>query len=108
MEVSYDTVHSRLANPPCTEYNDPEPHKAAQTSRSWSELLVQIDTAFNGEPSSLASAVHSKFQFRDKALMLPNNPRPGHPGRHAGPMLDWNPPEFAGAGQKQVIERRFA
>jgi hypothetical protein len=109
VEVDYDTVYPMLANPRREEYTDPELREAADAAnRTWSELLVQIDSAFNGDPASLVPAVHSMFRLRDQALVLLNNPLPGHPGRHAGPTFEWHPPEVAGAGPQQIADRRFA
>ena len=108
VEVDYDTVYPMLANPRRDDYADPELREAADAAnRTWSELLVQIDTAFNGEPASLVPAVHSMFRLRDQALILLNNPLPSHPGRHAGPTFEWNQPVLAGVGRQPSVDRRF-
>jgi hypothetical protein len=109
VEVDYDSVYPMLANPRRDEYEDPELREAADAANAtWSELLMQIDAAFNGAPASLVPAVHSMFRLRDQALVLLNNPLPRPPGRRAGPTFEWIPPENALVGQQQTAERRSA
>ena len=79
-----------LANPRNTDYADPELRAASDVAnRAWSELLVQLERAFNGEPAELLPAVHSMFKLRDAMLVLLANPVADHPGRHAGPTFEW-------------------
>lgn len=93
MEVDYDAVFPMLANPRNHDYLDPELRAASDaTNRTWSKLLLQIDEAFNGNPSALVPAVHSMFKLRDEMLVLLGNPLPNHPGRHAGPTFEWIEP----------------
>lgn len=94
--VDFSTVYPMLPNPRADDYADPALRAAADAaSRTWSELLVQVDTAFDGGPESLLPAVHSMFKLRDQAVVLLANPLPGQDGRHAGPTFDWVSPEGA-------------
>lgn len=93
MEVDFEAVYPMIANPRNQDYRDPELRAASDAAnRTWSKLLVQIDEAFNGDPSALVPAVHSMFKLRDEALVLLANPLPDHPGRHAGPTFEWTGP----------------
>jgi hypothetical protein len=93
MGVDFDAVYPMIANPRNRDYSDPELLAASDaTNRTWSRLLLQIDEAFNGNPSALIPAVHTMFRLRDQALVLLANPLPDHPGRHAGPTFEWSPP----------------
>jgi len=93
MGVDFDAVYPMIANPRNRDYSDPELLAASDaTNRTWSRLLLQLDEAFNGNPSALIPAVHTMFRLRDQALVLLANPLPDHPGRHAGPTFEWSPP----------------
>jgi hypothetical protein len=72
---------------------DPELRAASDAAnRTWSKLLLQIDEAFNDNPSALVPAAHSMFRLRDQALVLLANPLPDHPGGHARPTFEWTEP----------------
>jgi hypothetical protein len=58
---------------------------------TWSQLLVQVEVAFNGAPDALLPAVASMFTLRDRMLVLLANSLPHHPGRNAGPIFEWDP-----------------
>jgi hypothetical protein len=93
MGVDFEAVYPMIANPRNQDYTDPELRAASDaTNRTWSKLLLQIEDAFNGNPSALIPAVHSMFELRDRALVLLANPLPDHPGRHAGPTFEWSAP----------------
>jgi hypothetical protein len=93
IDVDFDAVYPMVANPRNQDYSDPELRAASDaTNRTWSRLLLQIEEAFNGNPSALVPAVHSMFKLRDQALVLLGNPVPDHPGRHAGPTFEWSAP----------------
>ncbi|HEY6887061.1 MAG TPA: ferritin-like protein [Solirubrobacter sp.] len=90
VSVDYAASYPMLANPRTAEYGDPELRAVSDTAnRAWSELLVQLERSFNGEPAELIPAVHSMFKLRDAALVLLANPVAEHPGRHAGPTFEW-------------------
>jgi len=64
--VDFDAVYPMLANPRSTDYSDPDLRAASDAfNRTWSELLRQLEVAFNGEPGELVPAVHSTFKLRD-------------------------------------------
>jgi hypothetical protein len=93
LDVDFGSVHPMIENPSADEYADPDLRAANDAAnRTWSELLVQIDEAFDGDPSALIPAVHSMFRLRDRMLVLLANPLPDHPGRTAGPTFDWVQP----------------
>jgi hypothetical protein len=80
------------ANPHGDEYADPDLRGASDAAnRTWSELLRQLDAAFNGRPGALLTAVPAMFRLRDEALVLLANPLPCDGGRHAGPTFEWDP-----------------
>ena len=88
--VDFDAVYPMLANPRSEDYSDPALRAASDAfNRTWSELLRQIEVAFNGEPGELVPAVHSMFKLRDQSLVLFANPLPDYPRRHAGPTFEW-------------------
>jgi hypothetical protein len=88
--VDFESVYPMLANPRSEDYADPDLRAVSDAANhSWSELLRQIEAAFNGDPGSLIPAVHTMFKLRDHALVLLANPLPNHPGRHAGPTFEW-------------------
>ncbi|HET9872489.1 MAG TPA: ferritin-like protein [Propionibacteriaceae bacterium] len=90
VEVDFTAVYPMLPNPRLDEYADPDLRAAAERcNRQWSELLTQIDEAFNGFPARLIPAVHTMFRLRDAMLVLLGNPMPGHQGYHAGPTFEW-------------------
>jgi hypothetical protein len=99
VDVDYDSVFAMIANPRRGDYSDVGLHAAsAAVNRTWSELLLQIEVAFNGAPEALLPAVHSMFKLRDQALVVLANPMPGHPGRNAGPTFEWDPSAQANLG----------
>jgi Ferritin-like len=90
VSVDFDAAYPMLANPRNADYADPELRAASdKANRAWSELLRQIERAFNGEPAELVPAVHTMFRLRDAMLVLLANPVADHPGRHAGPTFEW-------------------
>jgi hypothetical protein len=90
VSVDYAASYPMLVNPRGSDYADPELRAVSDTAnRAWSELLVQLERAFNGEPAELLPAVHSMFKLRDATLVLLANPVADHPGRHAGPTFEW-------------------
>lgn len=93
VDVDYASALPMLANLREADYEGhPELQAAsAAVNRTWSELLLQIETAFNGRPDALLPAVPNMFKLRDQALVLLANPMPGHPGRNAGPTFEWDP-----------------
>jgi hypothetical protein len=92
VEVDYASVFPMVANPRSGEYSDPALRgAAAEAGRTWSQLLLQIEAAFNGKPEALLPAVHGMFKLRDQSLVLLANPMPSHPGRYAGPTFEWDP-----------------
>jgi ferritin-like protein len=101
VEVDYDAVYPMIANPRSQEYRGPGLQAAAAgANRTWSELLLQLDAAFNGRPEALLPAVHSMFKLRDQSLVLLANPMPDHPGRNAGPTFEWDPSARAELGMR--------
>lgn len=92
-DVDFEAVYPMIENPRADEYVDPDLRAANDAAnRTWSELLVQIDESFDGNPSALVPAVHSMFRLRDRMLVLLANPLPDRPGRNAGPTFDWIDP----------------
>lgn len=92
VDVDFDSVFPMLGNPRGDEYADPGLQAASDAAnRTWSELLLQIEAAFNGAPGALLPAVPTMFKLRDQALVLLANPLPDHPGRTAGPTFQWDP-----------------
>jgi hypothetical protein len=90
VSVDFEAAYPMLVNPRNADYADPELRAVSGTAnRAWSELLVQIERAFNGEPDQLLPAVHSMFRLRDAMLVLLANPLAHHQGRHAGPTFEW-------------------
>lgn len=90
--VDFAAVYPMLATPRGEDYADPDLRAASDAAnRTWSELLRQVDSAFNGEPAALLPAVHSMFKLRDQMLVLLANTLPDHQGRHAGPTFEWDP-----------------
>ena len=90
VEVDFDAVYPMLPNPTLDELTDPDLRAAGErANREWSELLIQIDEAFDGSPAALIPAVHTMFRLRDAMLVLLANPMPGHDGFHAGPTFEW-------------------
>jgi Ferritin-like len=93
--VDFDAVYPMIANPRGADYRDPELRAAAAAAnRTWSRLLREIESAFNGRPGALLAAVPAMFRLRDQALVLLANPLPvgslpGGGGRHAGPTFEW-------------------
>ncbi|MCW2539395.1 MAG: Ferritin-like [Frankiales bacterium] len=99
MGVDFKTVYPMLANPRTAEYDDPDLKAASvRANHSWSQLLQQLDAAFDGRPDALLPAVHTMFRLRDAMLVLLANPLPDHHGRHAGPTFEWQPFTTAKAG----------
>lgn len=99
VEVDYRAVYPMIANPRGEEYGSPGLRAAsARANRTWSELLLQLDAAFNGRPEALLPAVHSMFKLRDQSLVLLANPMPDHPWRNAGPTFEWDPSARAELG----------
>jgi hypothetical protein len=91
--VDFTAAYPMLPNPRLADFLDPELRTAGETAnRMWSELLVQIDEAFDGRPEMLLPAVHTMFKLRDAMLVLLANPLPGHEGHHAGPTFEWLEP----------------
>jgi hypothetical protein len=98
MGVDFDAVYPMLVNPRAADYLDPELKAASvKANRDWSQLLEQLDVAFDGEPAALLPAVHTMFRLRDAMLVLLANPLPDHDGQHAGPTFEWQPPTTAKA-----------
>lgn len=92
VEVDFAAVYPMVANPRSEDYSDPDLRAASDAAnRTWTELLRQLEAAFNGEPEALVPAVHTMFRLRDQALVLLANPLPSHPGRNAGPTFEWVP-----------------
>lgn len=90
--VDFKAVYPMIANPHGDEYADPELRRASEAAnRTWSELLRQLDAAFNGRREALLTAVHAMFRLRDEALVLLANPLASDGGRHAGPTFEWDP-----------------
>jgi hypothetical protein len=90
--VDFEAVYPMAANPHGDEYADPDLRGASDAAnRTWSELLRQLDAAFNGRPGALLTAVPAMFRLRDEALVLLANPLPCDGGRHAGPTFEWDP-----------------
>jgi hypothetical protein len=94
--VDYDAVYPMIANPRAAEYRDPGLRAAADAvNRTWSRLLREIESAFNGRPEALLAAVPAMFRLRDQALVLLANPLPGGGAagsqeiRNAGPTFEW-------------------
>ncbi|MGO9961667.1 MAG: ferritin-like domain-containing protein [Solirubrobacteraceae bacterium] len=91
--IDFSAVYPMLPNPRGEDYTDPTLRAASDAAnRTWSELLVGVDRAFDGHPEELLPAVHSMFTLRDQVLVLLGNPLPEHGGRHAGPTFAWDPP----------------
>lgn len=89
--VAFDAVYPMLANPRTTDYADPELRAVSYAAnRAWSKLLRQIESAFNGDPAALLTAVHTMFRLRDEMFVLLANPLADHSGRHAGPTFEWD------------------
>jgi hypothetical protein len=94
VSVDYAASYPMLANPRSVDYADPELLAVSDTAnRAWSQLLVQLERSFNGEPAELLPAVHTMFKLRDAMLVLLANPVADHPGRHAGPTFEWLEPQ---------------
>lgn len=90
--VDFEAVYPMIANPRSDEYTDPDLRGvSAAFNRTWTELLRQIDAAFNGHPEAFLTAVHAMFRLRDQALVLLANPLPSSVGGHAGPAFEWDP-----------------
>lgn len=90
VDVDFDAVYPMWPNPRLDEFTDPDLRAAGERSnRQWSNLLSQIDEAFDGSPATLIPAVHTMFRLRDAMLVLLGNPMPGHEGYHAGPTFEW-------------------
>jgi hypothetical protein len=88
--VDFGAVYPMIANPRADDYADPELRAASdEANRTWSQLLRDLEAAFNGRPEALLTAVPSMFKLRDQALVLLANPLPGGDGRHAGPTFEW-------------------
>jgi hypothetical protein len=88
--IDWDAVYPMIANPRGDDYADPELRAASDAAnQAWSELLRQLEAAFNGSPESLLTAVPAMFSLRDRALVLLANPLPGSGGKHAGPTFEW-------------------
>jgi hypothetical protein len=93
VDVDYTSVFPMIANPRGDEYADHVGLRTANeaVNRTWSQLLLQIEAAFNGAPAALLPAVANMFRLRDQMLVLLANPFPGNGGRNAGPTFDWDP-----------------
>jgi hypothetical protein len=92
MGVDFSAVYPMLTNPRGADYTDPSLRAVSDAAnRAWSELLMQIDAAFDGQPQALLPAVHSMFKVRDAALVLLANPLPDRAGHNAGPTFEWDP-----------------
>jgi hypothetical protein len=91
--VDYGSIFPMVANPHPEDYGDDDGLRAAaeRVDRTWSELLVQIEAAFNGAGEALLPAINSMFKLRDQTAVLLANPLPGAPGRTAGPTFAWVP-----------------
>src|SRR5438270_13916423 len=91
VKVDYGSIFAMVANPRSEDYSDPALRAASDVAnRTWSELLIQIEAAFNGKPEALLPAVHSMFKLRDQSLVLLANPLTENPGRNAGPTFEWD------------------
>jgi len=89
--VDFGAVHPMIANPRGTDYAEPELRAASDAAnRTWSRLLRQLETAFNGTPDALLAAVPTMFTLRDQSLVLLANPLPDGSGSHAGPTFEWD------------------
>jgi len=101
VEVDYDAVYPMIATPRGEEYRGTGLQAASgDVNRTWSELLLQLEAAFNGQPEALLPAVASMFKLRDQSLVLLANPMPDHPGRNAGPTFEWDPSVRAELGMR--------
>ena len=90
VDIDWTAVYPMIANPRGGDYADPELRAASDAAnRTWSELLRQLEAAFNGSPQELLAAVPTMFRLRDHALVLLANPLPGGGGGHAGPTFEW-------------------
>lgn len=88
--VDYQAVYPMLPDPRVEDYPEGELRQAAEAfNLTWSRLLHQIESAFNGAPDELLPAVGTMFELKYKSLGLIKNPLPNHPGRNAGPTFEY-------------------
>jgi hypothetical protein len=89
--VDFGAVYPMIANPRTADYADPSLRAASDAgNRTWSDLLRQLEAAFNGRPEELLTAVPTMFKLRDQSLVLLANPLPPDGQRHAGPTFEWD------------------
>ena len=90
IDVDWTAAYPMLANPRGDDYADRGLRAASNAAnRTWSELLRQLEAAFNGFPEALLTAVPAMFSLRDRALVLLANRLPRCDRRHAGPTFEW-------------------
>ncbi len=90
LPVRWDQVYPMRPNPKPEDY--PEGSELRRRSdrfdRTYSSLLDQLHSAFNGDPELLVPAVWQMFDLKYQAQALIQNEIPGREGVHAGPSFE--------------------
>lgn len=91
VDYSQDSVYPMIPNPKTALY--PAGSELRQASDEfnmlYTDLLAELQLAFNGEPERLLPAVGGMFQLKYKALELIRNPIPGNEKYNAGPSFEY-------------------
>jgi hypothetical protein len=109
--VDYDQVLPMKPSPRAEDYPAGSELRAMteECNTTYSGLLAQLETAFNGEPAALIESVQTMLELRYQALALMRVPVGD--GRTAGPAFEWRPaaghrsghaPAAAGAAAAQA------
>jgi ferritin-like protein len=94
--VDYAAALPMRPNPKAADYPEGSELRAMteECNRTYSTLLTQLESAFNGHPEELVTSVQTMLELRYQAIALMQVPVGG--GRTAGPAFEWRPPRDAG------------
>ena len=89
--LDYGSVLPMRPNPKAEDYAEgTELRELTETcNATYSRMLVELDDAFNGEPSRLVVAVQTMLQLRSESLALMRIPLGDGSGLNAGPAFQW-------------------
>jgi hypothetical protein len=91
VDYSIESVYPMIPNPKTVLYPGGSElrQKSDEFNILYTNLLGELQHAFNGEPERLLPAIGGMFQLKYKALELIKNPIPGNEKYHAGPSFEY-------------------
>ncbi|MGZ4112968.1 MAG: ferritin-like domain-containing protein [Tumebacillaceae bacterium] len=91
VDYSADSVYPMIPNPKTALYPEGSELRKASDAFNilYTNLLGQLQQAFNGDPSLLQPAVGGMFQLKYAAQELIKNPIPGNEKYNAGPSFEY-------------------